>query len=461
MIQNSESKILVAINNVKLIKEIADELVKKELILEQDISLLISDNNLKNKLLIEKYSGLSISEEKLPTKLNFITSAYFNGYDLKEEDLCLIIFSSPNFKTNLITSNEIKQIYGRNRLDRGTTKFFLFTHDIKEEELEDAELLSNTEEQWISRGESSVEMQNCIDKHLNKLSYSSKKNNYFTKFFKEQSESLEFNLSRSKSVFNEENFLQVLYNRQFKQEKENVISYLQIDHLRYYYNYLKEMYVMFLWDNPYQENGEEKQEILYDTVKHGLVESLYNSGFIETKENVTWNKLLFKPEKVTHRMEIEEAIENLELLKKPENYKNATFLQRQIIDILEKGKKVYSIKSIMETLLDLNTKDEIGLLNEYVREGDFKKSNRYFLLKNTVKVKHLYTINELIDLATNVEHPNGTKTKISKRGALQLIRLVFKIDLKHKTGSKTGEKLYYLTHHKPFKLLTRTKKRRE
>ena len=459
MIQNSESKILVAINNVKLIKELADELVKKELISEQDISLLISDNNLKNKLLIEKYSGLSINEEKLPTRLNFITSAYFNGYDLKEEDLCLIIYSSPNFKTNLITSNEIKQIYGRNRLDGGTTRFFLFTHDIKEEELEDAELLSNTEEQWISRGESSVEMQNCIDKHLHKLSYSSKKNNYFTKFFKEQSESLEFNLSRSKSVFNEENFLQVLYNRQFKQEKENVISYLQIDHLRYYYNYLKEMYVMFIWDIKYEENGEEKQEIFYDTVKYGLIESLYNSGFVETNDKVTWKKLLFKPEKVTHRMEIEEAIEQLDLLKNPENYNNATLFQKLIVNIIETGKKVYTIKSIKETLLELNTKDEVGLLYEYVKEGDFKKSNRYILLKNTIKVMHPYTIEELINLATNVEHPNGTNTKISKRGALQLIRLVFKIDLKHKAGSKKGEKMYYLTRQNPFRLLTKSKKK--
>lgn len=456
MIQKSESKILVAINNVKLIKEIADELVKKEVILEQDISLLISDNNLKNKLLIEKYSGLSISEEKLPTKLNFITSAYFNGYDLKEEDLCLIIYSSPNFKTNLITSNEIKQIYGRNRLDDGTTKFFIFTHDVKEEELEDAELLSNTEEEWISRGESSVEMQNCIDKHLHKLSGVSKKNNYFTKFFKEQTESMAFNLSRSKSIFNKENYLQVLYNRQFKQEEENVISYLQIDHLRYYYNYLKEMYVMFIWDIAYEENGEEKQEIFYDTVKYGLIESLYKSGFIETKDKVTWDKLLFKPEKVTHRMEIEEAIEQLELLKNLENYKNATFLQKQIVNIVEIGRKVYSIKSIKETLNQLQTRDEVGLLYEYVKDGDFKKSNRYILLKNTIKVKHPYSTDELIDLATNAEQPEGTKTKISKKGALQLIRLVFKIDLKHKAGSKKGEKMYYLTHQNPFRLLSKS-----
>jgi len=461
MIQNSESKILVAINNVKLIKEIADELVKKEIILKQDISLLISDNNLKNKLLIEKYSGLSIIDEKLPTRLNFITSAYFNGYDLKEEDLCLMIYSSPNFKTNLITSNEIKQIYGRNRLDGGTTKFFIFTHDIKEEELDDAELLSNTEEQWISRGESSVEMQNCIDKHLHKLSYSSKKNNYFTKFFKEQSESLAFNLSRSKSVFNEENYLQVLFDRQYKQEKENVISYLQIDHLRYYYNYLYEMYIMFIWDVTYEDNDEKKQERFYDTVKFEFIDILNQSGFILTENQVNWKKLSFKPEKLTHKIEIEEVIEQLELLKNPENYNNATLFQKLIVNIIETGKKVYTIKSIKETLLELNTKDEVGLLYEYVKEGDFKKSNRYILLKNTIKAKHPYTIEELINLATNVEHPNGTKTKISKRGALQLIRLVFKIELKHKAGSKKGEKLYSLTHQKPFRLLTRTKKKKE
>jgi len=460
MIKESDSKILVAINNVKLIKEIADELVKKEIIEKQNITLLISDNNLKNKLLIEKHSGLSIIEEKLPTRLNFITSAYFNGYDLKEEDLCLIIYSSPNFKTNVITSNEIKQIYGRNRLVAGTTKFFVFTHDIKEEELDDAELLSNTEDEWISRGESSVEMQNCIDKHLHKLSVASKKNNYFTKFFKEQTESMTFNLSRTKSVFNEGNFLQVLFNRRFKQEKENVISYLQIDHLRYYYNYLSEMYVMSNWAFPSEEKADEKQETFYDTVKFGLIESLYKSGFIEAANKVTWQKVLFKPEKLTHKIEIQEVIEQLELLKNPENYKNATWFQKQIVDILEIGKKVYTIKSIKETLRELNTKDQVGLLFEYLKDGDFKKSNRYILLKNTLKVNQPYTIDELIVLATNVEFPNGTNTKISKKGALQLIRLVFNVERKHKEGSRTGEKLYYLTLHKPFQLLSKTKKKK-
>lgn len=461
MLKESDSKLLVAINNVKLIKEIADELVKKEIIAKQAITLLISDNNLKNKLLIEKYSGLSINDEKLPTRLNFITSAYFNGYDLREEDLCLIIYSSPNFKTNVITSNEIKQIYGRNRQDDGTTKFFVFTHDIKEEELDDAELLSNTEEDWISRGESSVEMQNCIDKHLDKLLTTNKKNNYFTKFFKEQTDSLAFNLSRSKSIFNQENYLQVLFDRQFKQEKENVISYLQIDHLRYYYNYLNEMYVISIIDIPFEENGERKQKILYDSVKYGLIDSLYKSGFIETENKVYWQKLLFIPEKKTHKIEIQEVMEQIELLKKPENYKNATSFQRQIVNIIEKGKKVYTIKSIKETLRELNSKDQVGLLFEYVKDGDFKKGNRYILLKNTVKVNHPYTTDELIELATNVEYPNGTKTMISKKGALQLIRLVFKIDRKHKQGSKKGEKLNYMTLHKPFELLSRTKKKKE
>jgi len=38
--------------------------------------------------------------------------------------------------------------------------------------------------------------------------------------------------------------------------------------------------------------------------------------------------------------------------------------------------------------------------------------------------------------------------------------LVFRIERKHKQGSKTGEKLYFLTYQKPFKLLTRSKKKK-
>lgn len=132
LLSSTDAKIMVAINNVKIISEIAEALVKSSKIEKDNISLLISDNSFRNDLLIKRYSGKKLQNSTLPTRLNFLTSAYFNGYDLHEDDLCLIIFSSPSFQSNLISSNEMKQIYGRNRLVNGITKFFIFSHDIRE-----------------------------------------------------------------------------------------------------------------------------------------------------------------------------------------------------------------------------------------------------------------------------------------------------------------------------------------
>lgn len=461
MLTESKSKILVAVNNVKLINDLAEALIKANKIIDKDVTLLISDNNLKNKLLIKEYSGLQISNYQLPTRLNFITSAYFNGYDLKEEDLCLIIYSSPNYPTNLISANEIKQIYGRNRIENGTTNFFVFTHDIKENELKDAELLSSKESDWIERGNSSVEMQNCIDKHLHKLTATSKNNDYFTKFFKEQSESIEFNLSRSKYIFTKENFIEVFFNPLIKQIK-NSVSYLQIDHLRYYYNYLSEMYVMTEFEMEITAKGKVNQVLFFNTVNYRFTELLLKFGFNEVKNKIEWPKLIFTPEKSTHELEIKEALNEVETAIKTKTIEKNKFnnLQQIVFNIIETSKQLYTIKSTKETIMLCDSKNKLDLLFEFIKEGDFKKTNKYLLIKGKLKENHPYTIEELIDVATNAADRTQQKGKMTKIGALLLVRLVFKTELIHKHGSKTGEKLYVLEKHNPFNTLIKNKKKK-
>lgn len=460
MLTNSESKLMVAVNNVKLIKELSETLIKANMITSIDISLLISDSNLDNKRLIQKYSGIPITNKQLPTRLNFITSAYFNGYDLEEDDLCLIIYSSPNYKTNLITVNEIKQIYGRNRIKGGTTSFFVFTHDIKESDLKDAELLDSSEIDWIERGKSCVDMQNCIDNHIDKLIDINKKNDYFSNFFKKQTQAIEFNLSRSKNIFDKDNFIDVFFDP-FKTKKENAIAYLQIDYLRYYYNYLKDMYVMSelevkeFEETDFEVNGVTAYGIYFVSVGERFREAILASGFEEVNIKTEWQKIDFKPEKTTHEIEITEALEQvLKVLKEsPSEKQNFSALQQKIFKILVVSKKYYSAKSIKETILKCNSKSTLDILYEFVKEGDFKKTSKYLIIKGKLKVNKSYTIEELIDVASEAANNPIKSKKMTSAGALQLVRLVYGTETVHKKGSKDGEKLYKLKKIQPFDTL--------
>lgn len=462
MLTNSQSKLMVAVNNVKLIKELSETLIKANIVSSSDITLLISDSNLENSKLIQKYSGIPITNKQLPTRLNFITSAYFNGYDLEEEDLCLIIYSSPNYKTNLITVNEIKQIYGRNRIKNGTTSFFLFTHDIKESDLKDAELLDSSEIDWIERGKSCVDMQNCIDNHIDKLIAINKKNDYFSNFFKKQTEAIEFNLSRSKNIFDKDNFIEVFFNP-LKTKKENAIAYLQIDYLRYYYNYLKDMYVMSkleLKETDFEVNGEVAHRIYFVSVGERFREAILASGFEEVNIKTEWQKIDFKPEKTTHEIEITEALEQvLKVIKEsPTEKQNFSALQQKVFKIIEVSIKYFTPKSIKETILKCSSKSTLDILYEFVKEGDFKKTSKYLIIKGKLKENKSYTIEELIDVASEAANNPMKNKKMTSDGALQLIRLVYSTETVHKKGSKKGEKLYKLKKIKLFDTLSKKRK---
>jgi hypothetical protein len=462
MLISSESKLLVAINNVNLIKEIADSLIKTGIISNADISLLISENNVKNNILIQKYSGLNISNCKLPTRLNFITSAYFNGYDLMEEDLCLIIYSSPNFKTNLIAANEIKQIYGRNRLKTGTSQFFIFTHDIKEDELKDAEFIHSTEEDWLLRGETSVDVQNCIDKHLKHLTKRNNKNNYFAKFFKEQSNSLELNLSRARLLLTKDNFIEDFFNP-LRHKKVNEISFLQIDHLRYYYNYLKEMHVMYKWEIEFEEDGIVKQETFLISVLDRYKEIIFNSGFIEVETKITWPKLTFKPEILTHKEKISIAYHEVESSLKtiPENEINFIGIHKKIFEMTFKQNN-YTRKSVVKSILECSSLQQFDLMYEFLKYENFKKSDEYLILKGRLDVREHYTLDtltEIVSLSLGEKlSKKALKNKSSKKGALLMIRLIYRTKPIHKSGSKSGEKLYKLVRYNPFPFLIKSKK---
>jgi hypothetical protein len=81
----SKCKFLVAINSVSSIEKMADALVLNNIVTKEEISINVSQGVAENLEVVDKFSGKYIADDNLPCKVNFITSAYFNGYDIIEE----------------------------------------------------------------------------------------------------------------------------------------------------------------------------------------------------------------------------------------------------------------------------------------------------------------------------------------------------------------------------------------
>jgi hypothetical protein len=449
-LKNSESKILVAVNNIKLISELADSLVVNSSIDRDEISLLISENTHRNDLLIQKYSGRKIENKRLPTRLNFISSAYFNGYDLFEDNLCLIIYSSPNFKSNLISTNEIKQIYGRNRNPFGNKHFFVFTHDIRIDELKDNEFLDYSLQDWLKLGKTSVDMQDCIDNHLNKIIQYNFETSYFARRFKEDVLNVELNLSRQKILFSKNNFLEEFFNP-LQQKKINEISYLQIDHLRYYYSQLRTAYVMT--EEQYPENDLEAltAPIYVSSVKKMFEVELSESHFKAKELDQHWASETFKKEKKTQKDEIITILNEVILYIKKSGEKSQKLSGRHlsIKEILDKSYSLYTRKSVEETIKSCKSFNDLDLLWGYFSYENFKKSKEYLFIKGNLQLGKKYPLNELVLIGHKaVTSRNTLSNKITskdKKEALLLVKMVYGLELCHKKGSKTGEKLYKLS----------------
>lgn len=111
---NSSGKIVVALNNIEASSEIADYLANNVKGIEyKDITILCGKSQ-KNATRIVKYSGQDIENSAYPTKINFITSAYFYGYDIQEE-YHLLIASDGKSDYMSLSESECMQIKGRCR----------------------------------------------------------------------------------------------------------------------------------------------------------------------------------------------------------------------------------------------------------------------------------------------------------------------------------------------------------
>lgn len=105
-----DEKIFVALNSVKAIMEVADHLQYKKGVKPGSLKVLCSTSS-KAKV-GPRFS--EISKELLPSKVNFVTAAYFTGFDI-DEPYHLLVAISAGSQTLELSELRYKQIAGRCR----------------------------------------------------------------------------------------------------------------------------------------------------------------------------------------------------------------------------------------------------------------------------------------------------------------------------------------------------------
>ena len=455
-LKKNEDKIFIAYNNVKKIDELASFLVKEKYISFNEISLLISDNTYENQLLIDKYSKKTITQNKLPTRLNFVTSAYFNGYDLID-NYSLIILSSPFGTAMTLTINEIKQIYGRCR-NNGIIDFLLISFDLVPDE-KPSIYLDYTIENWLDLADTHLEIASCIDKHFRKkVNDLDSPTAFFYNQFKEHQEENKFYLSRSAINLTKENLVEQVLNKNMK-NKKNVPAYLQIDYLYHHYLTLKNIYTKNIIS---EENKIDTVISSYVSSIENLKNELFEIGFIVNDSIDPIPEVIFLQKKKTHNEEITEALNEvltyIKINKKEDNPVPLNGLHKTINTIINNGSKLYTIKSIDASLRDIKSKKQLAILNQYVAFEDFKKDRLIILLKGKLPPKS-YTKEEIIVSVKSIFKDIGRPIKnltIEKAG--NFIHLVYRIDKVSSRIEGKPVKLYKLIKHSPFPRLKKAKK---
>ena len=112
-LNTTTDKIVFAFNEITPLEYISAHLIEKGLVNFKDIALLCGQNP-KNKDKAEKFNTKGIQQKQLPCKVNFMTSAYFTGFDICEP-YHLIVVSDILKQHTIISELQTTQIIGRCR----------------------------------------------------------------------------------------------------------------------------------------------------------------------------------------------------------------------------------------------------------------------------------------------------------------------------------------------------------
>ncbi|GAB3164188.1 hypothetical protein [Telluribacter humicola] len=156
LISHPENKVMVAYNSVTNCYNLASHLVNSNLISKEDVRILCS---ISSKDKVGSYYH-ELNSDVLPARLNFVTSAYFTGFDLLESYHIISVSGNSN-KIHAISDNRLKQIAGRSR--PGVLSEIVIYDTVPNHNTE----MEYTQEQLVEAAEQEIVALKCIDLNYN------------------------------------------------------------------------------------------------------------------------------------------------------------------------------------------------------------------------------------------------------------------------------------------------------
>jgi hypothetical protein len=157
LVESPKEKILIAYNSVSGCYDMAEHLVKEEIVRRSQIAILCSLNS---KSKVDLYFK-ELESDKLPNKINFITSAYFTGFDLNES-YHLISISENKRVIHSLSDKRLKQIAGRCR------KKLLSETIIHDMVPLNSKIVEVSKEELLEAAQVQLDSIKCIEKQYNK-----------------------------------------------------------------------------------------------------------------------------------------------------------------------------------------------------------------------------------------------------------------------------------------------------
>jgi hypothetical protein len=408
--KHPEEKVMIAFNAVKGCVELANHLVKHEITAKDDISILCSAQS-------EKRAGIYYKEldnDSLPSRVNFVTSAYFTGFDLNER-YHLISVSDNRSNIRSLSDKRLKQIAGRCRSKMGLlSEFIIYNLGVQEEDS------YYTFDYLLKTAEKEITALKCIESNYENHP-----------LLKASTEEIRKQIIRHTSIFG--------YKLVRDKEGKAVISYLNLDACLEAVRVRKELYS----DKSLlpQVLREANHQLSMQTIN---VETEIEKDDYDVKDRTEQVQILLSVLRKMHSKETPKS-----LITKSSKW---TAMQKQIIKKLSELNEYIDSERLYQLIEESGSKRDSRELNNIFSSAyflalpptsHFKRQVNYH-----IPIGHSFTGEELVKKWNDIFAEGFLLTTISK--PVQAIRFT---KLHYKTTKRKGDqKPHYIIGDNPYKL---------